>query len=411
MGDAATLVVVSSNAGDHQSGESIKALQYVAHLWESGSDVVLITHARNRRNLSTRPFADRILYVPDTRLQVFLYKSRVLALLLSLVFHVMASRLIRERFPDPAAVLIHYLCPISPVALRRPPRGYRFVIGPLNGNIRYPAAFRSREPKGDRLKGATHGLSQRLLGTLVPEKRRAAAVLVSGFERTRASLRLAGVPEGLMTDVLDSGIAGRFLERPRGRQEGVNRRFLSVGRFVDFKGFDLAIRAVAAAREPVELEIAGTGVRRAAWEALAESLGVADRVRFLGWVSHETLIESVGGYRGFVFPSLAEANGIAVQEAMALGLPVIGLDWGGPAGLAAEDEAMLIAPESEAHVVQALADAMDRLATDPAAADAIAAAARARAERAFTWEAVAASWMACFPVPIARRGAGRAAVQ
>ena len=75
-----------------------------------------------------------------------------------------------------------------------------------------------------------------------------------------------------------------------------------------------------------------------------------------------------------------------------LGLPVITLDWGGPAMLADDDSAIYIKPDSQEHVVTGLARAMDRLATDADLAEAISVRARASAEQHFPWETVAASW-------------------
>ncbi|MEL6210149.1 MAG: glycosyltransferase, partial [Pseudomonadota bacterium] len=84
--------------------------------------------------------------------------------------------------------------------------------------------------------------------------------------------------------------------------------------------------------------------------------------------------------------------GIVEQEAMAAGVPVIALNWGGPARLAGPDEAIFVEPTGHEEVVAALADAMTRLAEDPERADALSVAARMDAERRFRWSAAAAAW-------------------
>jgi hypothetical protein len=54
-------------------------------------------------------------------------------------------------------------------------------------------------------------------------------------------------------------------------------------------------------------------------------------VGFLNWLpNHADLLDRPQHYRGTVLPSIADANGIVVQKAMAIGTPSICLDWGGP---------------------------------------------------------------------------------
>jgi glycosyltransferase involved in cell wall biosynthesis len=202
-----------------------------------------------------------------------------------------------------------------------------------------------------------------------------------------------------MVDVLDAGVTTAL---EPARHDGRNPDFVSLGRLIALKGNDLAIRALAAADPDLTLTIHGEGPERAALERLAESLGVAGRVRFAGWLPHAEL-GRLRAYRGLIFPTLCESNGIAMQEAMMLGLPVVTLRWAGPAALADDSSAVYIAPDGPEAVVAGLAAAMNRLAGDPAHAAALGAAARARAEAAFDWDRVAASWAAHYaPAPAGR---------
>ena len=385
------IILVAPNAGTRMGGEALKAFQYFRWLLDNGYDAVLITHGRNRRELSDRLPQDRILWIDDGALQIAMWRSRVLRPALSGYFHRTVARLARGF--DPASTVVHYICPISPVTLRFPPRGYRVVMGPLNGNLGYPPAFRHRLGRKARLQEALYGLTQRVWGLVFGDKRRAETVLVSGGARTRAALRLAGVAEGRMVDVLDAGVSTELTALEPARHEGRNPHFVALGRLDAYKAYDLTIRAVAAAEDDIRVTIHGDGYMRAPLQQLAASLGVADRVTFPGWLAHESLPE-LRRYRGFVFPTLAEANGIVIQEAMMLGLPVLTLRWGGPELLADDDNALFIEPDGEAEVVAALAHGMNRLAGDPDQAARIGAAARARAVAAFGWDAVAASWAA-----------------
>jgi len=91
-----------------------------------------------------------------------------------------------------------------------------------------------------------------------------------------------------------------------------------------------------------------------------------------------------------VFPSLHDSGGMVVLEALAAGLPVICLDLGGPGTIATEDCAVVVPARTadEASVVEALADGMIRIATDPAFRARLAENAVLRA-RQLTWDRAA----------------------
>ncbi len=103
---------------------------------------------------------------------------------------------------------------------------------------------------------------------------------------------------------------------------------LFVGRLDQEKRVDELIRAMAALPADVaaELEVVGDGARRADWTALAAGLGLADRVRFRGFVSEEELLQAYAGAAVFCMPGIAELQSIATLEAMAAGTPVVAAD-------------------------------------------------------------------------------------
>jgi glycosyltransferase involved in cell wall biosynthesis len=105
-------------------------------------------------------------------------------------------------------------------------------------------------------------------------------------------------------------------------------RILFVGRMDQEKHVDELIRAVAAlpAHVPAQLELIGDGPERGAWTALAAGLGIADRVRFRGFVSEEALLEAYAGAAVFCMPGTAELQSLATLEAMASGTPVVAAD-------------------------------------------------------------------------------------
>jgi glycosyltransferase involved in cell wall biosynthesis len=104
---------------------------------------------------------------------------------------------------------------------------------------------------------------------------------------------------------------------------------LSVGRLRYYKGLDDLIRALVERRDVIAV-IAGDGPMRAEWQALAESLGVAGRVRFIGSPDDDDLPACFRAADVYALPAnvRAEAFGIAVLEAMASALPVVTTEVG-----------------------------------------------------------------------------------
>lgn len=121
----------------------------------------------------------------------------------------------------------------------------------------------------------------------------------------------------------------RLAERLRGGPAG--SYVLSVGRLESVKRVDLALRALAYVPDSVQLLIAGTGTQRAALAALAASLGLDTRVRFLGEVDDDTLLELYAGALGVIFAPYDEDFGYVTLEAFLSRKPVItATDAGGP---------------------------------------------------------------------------------
>lgn len=123
------------------------------------------------------------------------------------------------------------------------------------------------------------------------------------------------------------------IPRTASHADGLEHRLVTVARLSGEKGIDDLLRAVALLGEQglaVRVEILGDGPLRAELEALAESLGVADRVNFAGFVPHgPQLISALDDSDAFVLPSRSEGLPHSVVEAMARGLPVVATAVGG----------------------------------------------------------------------------------
>jgi len=396
-----SILLISPNVAESMGGEAIKALQIYRALARRNAVVQQITHERVKEELQANFTELKVSYIRDTRLQKALYRAGLLNpmagiaanAMIALIFQFRAAQLARKLLKNDRTTIVHFTSPVSPVLPYFRVPGAAVIIGPLNGNIHYPTSFRNRESFTYRVQRILHPVLQRI-ARVFPAKREAEAILVAGGERTRRSLVLCGCREEQLITSIDSGVLDELCQAPRVKHAGTNYRFVHNGRLVAHKGADLAIRSLALTREPIELDIIGRGPELNTLKSLARQLRLEKRVTFVEWVTdHSKLADALRTYRGFVFPSLAEANGIVVQEAMVMGLPVIALNWGGPALLVTPESGVLVDPVSEEYVVHELAKAMDRLATNGELADQMSSAGRQRAlKEGYQWSRVIDHW-------------------
>ena len=87
-----------------------------------------------------------------------------------------------------------------------------------------------------------------------------------------------------------------------------------------------------------------------------------------------------------MLPSLREGGGAVVLEAMAVGLPVIATNWGGPADYLNSSCGILVEPASKEGFVKGLTDAMLKLAQSPELRHSMGCAGPERVREHFDWE-------------------------
>jgi glycosyltransferase involved in cell wall biosynthesis len=134
---------------------------------------------------------------------------------------------------------------------------------------------------------------------------------------------------------------------------------LGAGRLTRQKGFDILLRAYAAANLPgeVHLVLLGEGPERPALQALASELGIADRLSMPGFVENPWAYMARAA--AFVLPSRFEGFASVIIEAMACGAPVIATDCDfGPREIVRSGESGLVVA---AEHVPALSAALERV--------------------------------------------------
>ena len=204
-------------------------------------------------------------------------------------------------------------------------------------------------------------------------------------ESTADDLSGRGIPRALIRVIYCGIDSAWYTPDPAARAPAP--LFVYLGRLKKYKRVDLILRAFARAGIPgATLEIAGAGDHRGALERLAHSLDLGDRAKFLGRISEPAKLTLLRRAWALVFTSPKEGWGITNLEAAACGTPVVASDSPGIRESVRNGETGYLVPHGD---VAALAEAMRRLAAEPALVEALGRQGRAFAA-SFTWERAAA---------------------
>jgi glycosyltransferase involved in cell wall biosynthesis len=212
------------------------------------------------------------------------------------------------------------------------------------------------------------------------------------------NLALATVPD-VSIEVISNGADS--LAKNRTDSDGRSGlRVLAVSRLIARKGLDTMIKAFGRLHdEHLSLDIAGDGPSRERLTKLAKSCGVADRVRFHGFVDRAGLASLYKQADIFVLASMTESCSMALLEAMGAGLPIIATRVGGTTELVDHDSNGLLVRAGD---VDELAAAFRKLAHDAAQRERFAVTNRDLTEQCFSWRVVAKAYERIFEDAVRR---------
>jgi glycosyltransferase involved in cell wall biosynthesis len=201
-----------------------------------------------------------------------------------------------------------------------------------------------------------------------------------GIERRKITLHPTGLDRDLFRPLQHDRLRDRLAEE-FGLTLGKGPLLAALGALIPRKSHDLTIRALAELSR-AELLLVGKGESEAPLRALADKLGVAQRVHFLGSVDHRQLPVILSAADAMVLPSSSEGLANAWVEALACGTPIVIADVGGAREVVTAPDAGRIVPREP----EAIAAAVRAILAAPPARDTVADyAAR------FSWQANAAA--------------------
>lgn len=190
--------------------------------------------------------------------------------------------------------------------------------------------------------------------------------------------------------VIENGVATDLFKPAPENRSRETTVYLSTSRLTKRKGIDTLIRAFAHMKSSTgELWLIGEGEERGALQDLARTLGVAERVKFLGRIEHRLLPPFYQQAHVFVLPSKNEGMSNAALEALASGLPLVVSGTGGMSELVTEGEnGFFIDPDD----TTGFARTLNRFAEDRSLSERLGMESRKRAE-ARSWSAVAEAFL------------------
>jgi glycosyltransferase involved in cell wall biosynthesis len=239
--------------------------------------------------------------------------------------------------------------------------GVPSLWGPVGGAVTTPRSLMSLLGPRGRVTEYVDRWAVRL-AELIPATRRtwraATLRLVQNRETLRRIERVTSRPSWLFNHAVFHSV-----EKQTVRPSSIPRDYLIwMSQLESRKGPELVVRAAAQADPSVRLLMAGDGPERERMHRLASELGVGERIEFIGSVEHTRALQLVQWAKAAVFTGLREEGGLALAEALFLGVPTIVLDHGGPgligrAGLEG-DRVRFISVDSEDRTVRDLAAAL-----------------------------------------------------
>ena len=276
-----------------------------------------------------------------------------------------------------------------------------FVLGPLNGGVPWPAAYR-----GELRREREHLSFVRGACRLLPYHRSTFArsrVVLAAFPHT-----IDDLPRGSRSSALDFpevGIDSELFHPPEHERPDGPLTFLFAGRLVPYKCADVLLEVFA--RSPVlrrhRLLIAGDGPEKHALAARIAAHGLADRVELVGWKSQREVADLMRSADVFAFPSIRELGAGVVIEAMACGCVPVVVDYGGPGGLVDDACGIKVPLGPKPELVASFVRALETLASDRARLRRLRLAGAERASTSFTWEAKARKTIEVYEWALGRR--------
>jgi glycosyltransferase involved in cell wall biosynthesis len=374
----------------------VKQLSERNELW-------VLTRSINRNSIesSGKPWVKQIhwLYLDPPNLLSFWKRGRRGVPMFYVWWQFLARREAKRLMADQDFDLIHhvtigtYLMP-SPLSNLGPP----LVFGPVGGDERTPPGlssdFRWSGVWEERMREMVRSGLEHF--NFLHHWHSAAAWTLAATPATESALRRMGIHR--VSQLAQSATGDDTVAQFTAKHPGSKRKtdaaihLVTACRLVHWKAVDLAVEAVREVRAGglnVRLTVLEDGPERGHLERKVADLDLGGAVKFTGRLATlEQVYETIRTADALIHPALHEAFGQSCLESLALGVPVICLNWGGPALIVDDTCGYKVEPTGREETVRGFAAAIRQLHDEAAAGKDFSTACIERA-RAFQWRAMA----------------------
>jgi len=339
-------------------GEAEIAYRYLENIAKSSHKVYLVSHISQnkyldtdlRKNISEYYIQDSIIHTILRRFN-FMVPYRIYSLILNQLFHLITSyksrkvvkKIIKNNDidiiykPNSIAVLgVSFLYNLKiPV-----------VFGPLSGGMTFPENYKHFDSFYTRSAIEISRKFALFLQNIFPAKKNAALIF---YANDRSKKMLESFTKTKLVYLNESGVDLKLFSNHNLKSNTGATNFLFTGSLVDWKNVDTLIKAFSKVSNEINahLHIVGAGPEGRKLKKIVQDLGISEKVTFHGRLDKKDLIKIFTISDIFVMPSIRESGGASVLEAMAYGLPVISVNWGGPAEYLKNDCGVLLEPDSD----------------------------------------------------------------
>lgn len=369
------------------------------------ADVTVATSVRNRPNIEKAGMGKaKLAYIDNEYVAKNIFKftrfirgneggwttAMALSLPSYLAFEYEVLKRFKSELKNGQFDIVHRLTPMSPTlpsVIASHARNVPFVLGPLNGGLRWPKEFHNELRKEKEWMAAFRGLHK-----ILPYHHKTfkyAAAVLAGFPHTIERIPLNS--KNTVIDFPEVGFDPELFTTSDRKPINGEATILYAGRLVPYKLPDAVVRAFIDTKElhAHKLVIAGDGPMRSELEKMVSSAGLESRVSFLGKVTQAEVGDLMRQSDVFAFPSIRELGAGVLVEAMACAMPCVVVNYGAPGALIGVERGIALPLTDKEKVIENLGSAMRDLVSNPNDALKMGENARQYAFRYYSWEAKA----------------------
>lgn len=364
-------------------------------------DVVVVTHIRNKENIDKYGLGcAEVLYVDNEYIAKPIYKLAKLirgteggwttAMAFNypsyLAFEWEALKMLGRRIKANEFDVIHRVTPMSPTlpSIIASKVNIPFVLGPLNGGLKWPKEFDS-----ERLKEREWLSPIRKLYKLLPYSKstlKNAKAILAGFQHT-----IDDFPADMENKIInfpEVGIDPLLFNVTEKHAEQNKKTILFASRLVPYKLPDIVLDAFINSKQLQQhnLVIVGDGPLRSEMESKVKEHKLENVVQFLGWKTQKEVSTYMKTSDIFAYPTIRELGAGALVEAMACKMACVVVDYGASASLIDSDRGVKLAIQDKQGITSELTSVLENLVDNPALITKLADNAHKHVMNYYSWE-------------------------